>query len=192
LKCHTGSAGTPGLQENIQRQFSVGVRSQHPVTQPITGSKSVSLVSSLSSGSEMKCSDCHTNDYADGPKGPHGSKYKYLLSGNYATDVYSEESPFAYEFCYSCHDRSSILGNESFPLHREHITGDPLRNIKGTSCFTCHASHSSQSYDHLIDFNLQAVSSESTTHRLFYLPSGERSGECYLNCHGHDHSPARY
>ena len=140
----------------------------------------------------MRCTDCHTNDDPNGPRGPHGSNHRFLLSGNYDIDPVTEESPLAYEFCYSCHDRFSILDNESFPLHREHIVGDPIRGIPGTSCFTCHASHGSVEYAHLLRFNANAVSPDRTTGQIRYLSMGERSGECYLSCHGYDHGPERY
>ena len=191
LKCHVGS-GTGTTKKDVQREFSYSTKSQHPVTKPATGLKSTSLTKALGAGATMKCSDCHTSDDPNGPRGPHGSNYPFLLSGNYSTDPFEDESPFTYEFCYSCHDRSSILGNDSFPLHREHIVGDPLRGIRGTSCFTCHAAHSSDTNAHLIDFNSAAVSSDKRTGRISYIQLGERSGECALTCHGYKHSPERY
>lgn len=194
LKCHSESTGlTSSTSRNMLREFSVSVVSQHPVTKITSASRSVSLsLSGPQSGALMKCSDCHTNDDPDGPRGPHASNHKFLLSGNYDTDIYANESPFAYEFCYSCHERTSILSNESFPLHREHIEGDPLSGVKGTSCFTCHASHSSQSNSHLIEFNRAAVSRDRQTGRIDFIEMGERAGECYLSCHGHNHSPGKY
>lgn len=192
LKCHTGNNSTTGSRKDIQREFGFSARSQHPVTKPSAKVKTVSLTKSLSSGATMKCSDCHTSDDSDGPRGPHGSNYPFLLSGNYSVDPNQDESPFAYDFCYSCHDRSSILGNDSFPLHREHIVGDVLAGIRGTSCYTCHASHSSETNVHLIDFNRAAVSSDFRTGRISYTPLGDGSGECYLTCHGKEHSPGRY
>ncbi len=191
FKCHVGNSVRDD-SKNTHLQFTPGVVSQHPVTQRTVNSRTVSLNRSQSAGSLMKCSDCHTSDDPDGPQGPHGSRYRYLLSGNYERDPYADESPFAYEFCYSCHERSSILNNESFPLHREHIVGDPIRNIKGTSCYTCHSSHSSRTSRYLIEFNLDAVSPDQMTGRLANTTSGDGSGQCYLKCHNHSHSPAKY
>jgi predicted CXXCH cytochrome family protein len=192
LKCHSDYLGFDRSEQNLRAEFSLTVRSQHPVTRPASGGNRPSLTASAMRGATMTCSDCHTSDDPNGPRGPHGSNHQFLLSGNYTVDAVSEESPYAYEFCYSCHDRSSILGDESFPMHRDHIVGDPLNNRPGTSCFTCHASHGSREYPHLINFNPKAVTRESKTGLLKYFELGDESGECYLKCHGHDHGPAKY
>lgn len=192
LKCHVqpGSIGTTG--KRLEDQIAPQALSQHPVTVEGSGKKLPSLAKVLAPGSRMRCSSCHSSDDPNGPRGPHGSSYRYLLSDNYSTDPYGDESPYAYGLCYSCHDRSSILANESFPLHREHIVGDPLAGRSGTSCFSCHASHGSLENEHLIDFNAQIVQPESTTRLLQYRALGGGSGECYLSCHDHDHAPGSY
>jgi hypothetical protein len=192
LKCHSDAVGFGKSERILTREFSTGARSQHPVTTGATGGKLASLSEGLGSGQSMNCSDCHRSDDPGAPKGPHGSNHRFLLSGNYSLEAFSEESPYAYEFCYSCHDRFSILANESFSLHREHIVGDAFSGRTGTSCFTCHASHGSFTNDHLIQFNPQAVSPEETTRRLEYVGMGEGSGQCYLKCHGYDHGPGEY
>lgn len=192
LKCHSQKTGIGSASRAILSEFSISVVSQHPVTEGSRRGQSVSLNSSLSGSGTMKCTDCHTNDDASGPRGPHGSRYEFLLSGRYDRDVFMDESPFAFEFCYSCHDRNSILGNESFSLHREHIMGDPIKGIKGTSCFTCHASHSSKTAPYLIKFNPEAVSVDGRSGRTSYRSEGDGSGECYLKCHGFSHGPGRY
>ncbi|MBI5467305.1 MAG: hypothetical protein HY975_03810 [Candidatus Kerfeldbacteria bacterium] len=190
LKCHAEMAGLDGSDRSLGRSFSVSAVSQHPVTRAASGKRSPSLASSAST-ILMKCSDCHTNDDLSGPRGPHGSNYRFMLSGNYDIDQYAQESPFAFQFCYSCHDRMSLLSNQSFPLHREHILGDPARNVRGTSCYSCHSSHSSADNQNLIRFNPEAVSRDHSG-RLMYIQTGQGSGECYLTCHGHEHAPARY
>jgi len=191
LKCHSDVVGAKS-SDDIRVQFDPGVRSMHPVTRPVMAERRISLAASLPSGGTMTCSDCHRSADPDGPRGPHGSMYEFMLSGNYSTDGTGDESPLAYQFCYSCHERSSILGNESFPLHREHIVGDPFKGIPGTSCYTCHSSHSSENNTHLIRFNQQVVHETQPGGRVEYRSLGEKSGECYLNCHGHTHDPARY
>ena len=178
--------------DDIRAQFAPGMRSMHPVTRPSTNVRRVSLVTSMASGGMMNCSDCHRSADPDGPRGPHGSMYEFMLSGNYTVDGTADESPLAYQFCYSCHERNSILGNESFPLHREHIVGDLIKGIPGTSCYTCHSSHSSRNNPYLIDFNRQVVRGTRIGGRIEYRSLGEKAGECYLNCHGREHDPARY
>lgn len=192
LKCHAGNQFTGGGELSLIQAFATSVRSQHPVTVASPEVSSISLMTNQVSGALMKCSDCHRNENSDGPRGPHGSSHEFMLSGNYDRDVYVAESTLAFEFCYSCHDRYSLLGNESFPYHRQHIEGNPDTRGQGTSCFTCHASHGSPDYPHLIRFNLQAVSATSVGLPIRYQETGPNSGTCTLRCHGHDHSPGSY
>lgn len=191
LKCHSDAVGGQAGKD-IRAQFSPGARSMHPVTRPAMGSHQVSLTKARAIGVTMTCSDCHRSEDPRGPRGPHGSMYEFMLGGNYSTDGRGDESPLAYQFCYSCHDRNSILGNESFSLHREHIVGDPIRGVPGTSCYTCHASHSSETNPFLIRFNREIVSEVQPGNRIDYRSLGEKSGECYLTCHGQTHNPGRY
>ncbi len=133
FKCHVDRNEVQTSSSNAYKQFSLINQSQHPVTKAsTTGGKSASLTKALGPGNVMKCSACHTNDDPNGPRGPHGSNNRFLLSGNYDIEPIMDESSYAYEFCYSCHSRASILSNESFPLHKEHIVGDPLKGIPGT------------------------------------------------------------
>jgi predicted CXXCH cytochrome family protein len=192
LKCHAGNLNTGGGELAIRRAFATSVRSQHPVTVASADRSSPSLLRERNTGALMKCSDCHRSEDPDGPSGPHGSNHEFMLSGHYDRGVTVAESSLAYEFCYSCHDRFSILGNESFPYHREHVEGDLLTGRRGTSCFSCHASHGSPDYPHLIRFNLQAVSRTSGGLPIQYIEEGAGSGSCVLECHGYEHSPGSY
>ncbi len=191
LKCHSEVIGGRS-DADMRTQFSPVVTSMHPVTRPSSGKGQVSLTSYSQGRTTMNCSDCHRSEDPSGPRGPHGSMYKFMLSGNYSVEAEADESPLAYQFCYSCHERNSILGNESFPLHREHIVGDPFKGIPGTSCYTCHASHSSERNLFLVRFNREAVSKTQPDNRMEFRSLGAKSGECYLMCHGKSHDPARY
>jgi predicted CXXCH cytochrome family protein len=190
LKCHVSYLGSNNERKETAAEFSPAGMSQHSVTRPVSTRKLPSLVNY--NESIMKCSHCHTNGNPDGPKGPHGSVNQYLLSGNYNIDAFAEENPYAYEFCYSCHDRFSILNNESFPYHNEHIRGGLIGERTGTSCYTCHASHGSKDNEHLIKFNTIAVSPDRKGGMIRYNSTGDGGGECYLLCHGHSHSPEKY
>ncbi|NWF75159.1 MAG: cytochrome C [Nitrospirae bacterium] len=184
FKCHSYSANLPSNQTNKAEILNPSNPSFHPIIAPGTNTDVPSLIPPLSTSSLIKCTDCHNNDEPSGPKGPHGSIYKYILSKNYTT-IDSSEGPFQYELCYSCHRRSSILSNESFQLHNLHIS-----NV-GTSCRTCHNPHGSIQYTHLIDFN-RATVMPSKSMQLEYRDLGIRAGQCFLNCHGHEHDPAVY
>jgi predicted CXXCH cytochrome family protein len=192
LKCHSDRLSMDKGERSLLEDFSIDARSQHPVTRARSGTRPPSIQTTAGIGGVMTCSDCHNSGDPDGPRGPHGSDNRFLLSGNYDVEVYTDESAFAFEFCYSCHDRSSILNNESFSLHREHIVGDPVAGRSGTSCYSCHVSHGSPVAPHMLEFNPMAVQPEEMTGLTEYRSLGTRTGECYLKCHGFNHGPGRY
>lgn len=198
--CHSDSANLPLRSTNKRVEFATTNLSFHPVEAEGKNLAVISLVRpyrekkiSPSDISVIKCTDCHSSDDPNSPRGPHGSKYQGLLTDNYSTGDNIVESSLAYGLCYKCHKRSSILNNESFPSHSRHIVGE--RNFKGggTSCHTCHTSHGSVENRYLIRFDRDFVS-ESSTGKLKFVEKGTYSfhGECWLTCHGVDHNPKSY
>lgn len=171
---------------NIRMQFLPTVASAHPVAFPARNRGEVpSLLAQYRTQSFISCQDCHNNpdSVANGgtqANGPHGSRFEHLLVANYTTDDFTIESPQAYDLCYRCHDRNSILGDESFPHHRNHI-------VRGRSpCSACHDPHgvtgSRSNHSALINFDISIVGG-----RRFFLDTGRFSGTCTLECHGVDH-----
>lgn len=198
-KCHSESVNMPGTSTNKHAEFKTTNMSFHPVEGEGRSTFVISLKEPYVARKEkpadvsmITCSDCHGSDDPDGPRGPHGSRYAGLLKYNYEMGDEVSESARAYELCYTCHDRASILGNQSFPYHALHIQGvGPGSN--GTSCFTCHDAHGSISTPHLIRFN-EAVVMPNANDKLEYDPQGyaARHGSCLLNCHGVEHNPKSY
>lgn len=184
FKCHSYSANLPADQTNKAEVFDISNPSYHPVIAPGRNNNVPSLIHPLTTSSIIKCTDCHNNNDPTGPKGPHGSNNRYILSKNF-TETDGPERASQYELCYSCHRRSSILSNESFQFHDLHISS------VGTSCRTCHNPHGSTQYAHLIDFNNISIR-PSNSGRLGFNDFGNRAGQCFLNCHGKDHNPAVY
>ena len=184
FKCHSTSANLPGDQKNKAEQLKSSNPSYHPLVSHGKNNDVPSLIFPLTISSLIKCTDCHNNDDPSGPQGPHGSSYRYILKKNYS-DTGGTEGPYQYALCYSCHRRESILANESFFYHDLHVS------IVGASCRTCHNPHGSTQYSHLIDFDNFTVS-PSGKGFTEYRNLGKRSGECYLQCHGKDHSPLSY
>jgi hypothetical protein len=45
---------------------------------------------------------------------------------------------------------------------------------------------------HLMNFDVSIVQPDTVTGRLEYRSLAPRSGECYLRCHGENHSPKSY
>ena len=171
---------------NVRRQFLPTAGSAHPVTFQSRNTGEVpSLLPELRNGRFISCQDCHNNPDAAsagglGPDGPHGSRFDHLLVAQYDTADFTMESPQAYALCYRCHDRNSILGNESFSRHSIHIVRDRA------PCSACHDPHgvsgNTAQHDHLINFDVSIVGGQR-----FYNDNGHFSGTCTLTCHGVNH-----
>lgn len=164
---------------------------------------------SLSPGSYLYCSDCHSSDQgrASGgaeAAGPHGSNWPHLLERRYELEppppvaggsgsgvIFSDGLNGTAALCYKCHDTTnSILQNSSFREHRTHIVE------QRTGCGTCHASHgvaggtATNNYA-LIDFD-SAIVRASSSGALRFERTGAFHGRCYLTCHNVNHNPYSY
>jgi Zn finger protein HypA/HybF involved in hydrogenase expression len=201
-QCHSDSANLPGRYVNKRVEFATTNPSFHPVEGE---GKNLAVVSLLKPYKEkntaagdislIKCGDCHGSDDVKSPSGPHSSNYQYILRENFSARDNESESMFAYSLCYKCHNRSSILADESFKFHSLHIKGKKsgIPGNGGTSCHTCHTSHGSPEYKYLIRFNTDIVTPSSGGILKFREKgSGTFKGECFLTCHGVDHNPKAY
>jgi predicted CXXCH cytochrome family protein len=200
FKCHADGATTQPTvdrwltQNNTRLEFGPGAVSFHPVAAAGRNPDVPSLLPGWTTASRVACSDCHASDNGTlGVGGVHGSSFEPLLKARYETYDYTSESAQAYALCYSCHDRSSILDDESFPEHNRHIVNEQ------TSCAVCHDAHGVSSAQgttvgnsHLINFATSVVTPDPVTGRLEFRDTGVMSGECFLSCHGEAHSPERY
>jgi predicted CXXCH cytochrome family protein len=207
FKCHSGATGgtttlrPPTItrqvtQSDVRLQTSATAISFHPIQAPGKNADVPSLVPTLNTSSMIYCSDCHASDTAAIPgsaKGPHGSNVSPLLKAQYERQDNIAESPATYALCYTCHERASILANESFTGHSMHIVDAK------TPCSVCHDAHgvpsgqaAATNHAHLINFDTGVVQRDRVTNRLEYITTGPRAGTCYLTCHGKDHSPLSY
>ncbi len=174
-KCHSDSANIPPSFSNIARKFDPGNASFHPVETAGRNRIMPSLRLPLSSVSLVTCADCHGNDDKIGSKGIHGSNYEGMLKLNYSRDS-GPEGPSAYELCYSCHDRNSILNDESFRSHKRHVV------YGSVSCFACHDAHGTREFDNLMRFDRRVVFPNSNG-QLSYLKLASGRPRCLLTCH---------
>ncbi|RMH14207.1 MAG: hypothetical protein D6695_01875 [Planctomycetota bacterium] len=204
FRCHAeGATVEPHLprrivQNNTRQEFSTSAISFHPVEGPGRNADVPSLLPGWTTSSVMYCTDCHSSDMGqqaggNGPDGLHGSNQDPLLIARYSTADFTRESASAYELCYSCHSRQSILNDESFEEHEKHIVDERA------PCSACHDAHgisslqgSSTGNSHLINFRTDIVFPDRRTGRLEFRDTGFRRGECFLRCHGEDHSPEDY
>ncbi len=199
-KCHADSANLPANSSNKRDEFRRSNPSSHPVEGEGAGTYVISLKSPYKARKEqpgdvstISCSACHGGDTFGGPKGPHGSIYRGLLVDNYEMESGRSENQRAYALCYRCHERNSILGNESFPYHALHIQGNGTREFAGTSCFTCHDAHGSMTNQYLIRFNEEVVAPNQAGNLQFKAVGvASRHGSCALSCHGVEHEPKSY
>jgi len=184
---------------NLRLEFAQSNASYHPVIAPVSTTDTVSLKPGMAFGSMMRCTDCHNNDTGPGSggagaDGPHGSIHRFLLERNYTVQDETQEGTFEYAMCYKCHQRSSILGDNSFPLHRLHIV-----DVQ-SPCSGCHDAHGVSSLvgvggsdqTHLINFDPAIVSPVAGRVAPIFRDEGRFAGNCTLVCHGSQHFALPY
>lgn len=204
FKCHADSATLQPwvprdiVQNNTRLEFGTTAISAHPVIAPGQNMDVPSLLPGWTALSLVRCADCHGSDTQAshggfGPEGVHGSSERPLLVAGYSTADYTSESAEAYALCYTCHDRNSILRDESFTEHSLHVVEER------TPCSACHDAHgiasvqgSPMNNTHLINFQTNIVSPDPGTGRLEFVDTGLNSGTCTLQCHGQTHSAEAY
>ncbi|MEI6128012.1 MAG: cytochrome c3 family protein, partial [Pseudomonadota bacterium] len=196
-RCHADNPGSRAaivtrniFEKNIRLKFKSTNASYHPV-EAIGQNRNVpSLILPLTTSSYIYCTDCHNSDAASSaggtaPKGPHGSLWEGLLTRQLITRDSTQESPQSYSLCYTCHNRNSILSNQSFPLHRQHIVD------RNAPCTACHDPHGVEKSKHLINFDTTIVSPNSKG-QLQYVSAGMQTGTCSLKCHNKNHDREAY
>lgn len=182
--CHSDSANLPSDSRNIAEEFDPNNASYHPVEMEGKSRYVPSLISGINENTTVGCGNCHGNNETSGARGPHGSDYAPILVDQYKTDD-GPESRDAYQLCYNCHSRTSILGDESFKRHSLHIVTHDY------ACHNCHNAHGSKSNEALINFDEVTVKSSGTSGGPQYLPGAGGMPKCYLSCHDVDHNAAR-
>ncbi len=200
FKCHSQFSMTnPPVNRQLPQvdkrlQFELQGASFHPVVALGQNNDVPSLLPPYTEASYIYCSDCHASDAGPGaggssPAGPHGSMYDHLLERRYNLLDGIAYTPVLYDMCLKCHSETSLLNDESFAEHRKHIEGEDA------PCSVCHDPHGVSSTQgnavnnaHLINFDISVVSPDPQTGRLEFEDLGNKSGRCYLSCHGEDHS----
>jgi predicted CXXCH cytochrome family protein len=175
-------------ESNTRMQFAQGNASFHPVETMGKNPNVPSLLEPYRPSSTIACTDCHNNDSGpgaggNGPKGPHGSIYRPLLERSLALTDGFGSNPNDAALCFKCHNRESIMADESFPSHSLHINA-------GESCVTCHDPHGVARNTNLINFNTDyALPLRGIVQ---FTDTGLFSGTCTMTCHNHDHDQLSY
>ncbi len=192
-KCHAGPRTVidplvtrVDPDSDLARKFAPGNLSYHPVEAAGVNPDVPSLKQGWNTSSMIYCTDCHSADPGAPAKGPHGSMYRPLLARDYRRLDGAAESPAAYDLCYQCHNRNSILNDESFE-HKKHIVDEK------TPCAVCHDPHGVRTSTHLINFDRDVVfASPSAGTGPTFNDAGRLRGSCTLKCHGKDHNNEPY
>lgn len=204
FRCHADSVGRGPSRVNRQFtetnkrfQFDPSNASYHPIEAGGKNANVPSLIPPLTAATRMYCTDCHNNDQGTkaggaGPNGPHGSAFIPILERQQVITDGTDESIGTYALCYKCHNRDSILADQSFHAtnsqgldrgHRFHIVDQKA------ACTTCHDSHGVREQARLMNFNRDYVTASSNG-RLEFVSNGTFSGNCSLTCHGTADHPA--
>jgi predicted CXXCH cytochrome family protein len=194
FRCHAdstsrGPARVPRqtVETNTRLEFAPDNASFHPVVAAGKNPNVPSLLQPMTVTSRIYCSDCHNSDTGpgaggQGPNGPHGSSFEPILERQLALTDNQTETSGTYALCYKCHNRSSILADESFP-HRIHVVDNKA------ACATCHDAHGAQNSTHLINFNSLYVTPLQSNGKLEFVDTGTYRGNCTLTCHSTGPTP---
>ncbi len=216
FKCHgdtstaISSVNRYDNQTNTRLEFDPINLSYHPVidigkNQADMPSLPSTYLPSMNASSMIYCTDCHDSNTSTavngpGPKGPHGSQFTPILRERYITTQGVLESYSNYALCYRCHDRLSILNDESFQRalaggggHNNHLNGHGQGTASAATCSVCHDPHGTNNF-HLINFDSNVVSPATGNPAPTFVDLGSRSGFCILICHGitHDFTNSAY
>lgn len=216
FKCHADNSPdtdfVPRVVEttNTRLAFDTSNVSYHPVIGIGKNLNVPSIPSGLrpaSTASDMMyCSDCHADNNGVS-RGPHGSDYAPILKERYETSDNTPESYDVYALCYRCHDRNSILSDNSFQKSSTATTsaggGHSGHLDAGAPCSACHDPHGVNQnisgalsgtgfHTHLINFDTRIVQPAPGRIYPIYTDKGSSSGSCTLVCHGKTHDNLSY
>jgi hypothetical protein len=192
---------------NTRLAFATENASYHPVVGMGKDLNVPSIPSSfepsMSPSESMYCTSCHADDEG-GSRGPHGSSFAPILKERYEIADNTPELFDNYALCYRCHDRSSILRDDSFRKKAFKTTpsggGHSGHLAAGAPCSACHDAHGvyerggtgTGSHTHLINFDVRIVLPKTGSPFPVFNDTGTFSGSCTLVCHGVAHDNASY
>ncbi|HXY40988.1 MAG TPA: cytochrome c3 family protein [Vicinamibacteria bacterium] len=194
FKCHSSWTTRPAGQPDLALLFSTSNPSFHPVEAAGRNPRidTNAFVNGWNASRLVYCSDCHGSDDVT-VAGPHGSSYRYILKGPYATTAApSRVGPT--DVCFSCHSWDTYANpaatTNALAASRWNPGKEPAGHAfhvgtKGYSCWACHESHGSTLNPGLV----------ATTGRLPGMASylqAPKGGQCTATCHTTRPGPHTY
>jgi hypothetical protein len=160
FKCHSSWTRQPTGQTDLALELNPANASYHPVEAAGRDAtiEPLSFAPGWTAASLTHCVDCHGSDLIVGPRGPHGSAYRYILKQPYTASSQTHVTT-PNELCFTCH-AYDVYANPNAP--------DPVRaasrfNAPGATkghaehvgalnvpCYACHVTHGAADQPHLI------------------------------------------
>jgi len=124
--CHAGPEAVQNSRTDadLGQRFNTGTGSRHAIGASATDRMDLPSLRGSPFKGKLDCTSCHDNPDTTSMRGPHTSPYPSLLKAAYGRE--KDTGGLAVrsnELCFTCHSKTSILSNQSFPTHNEHITG---------------------------------------------------------------------
>lgn len=124
--CHAGpeAAPLPSGQPDLGALFGKGAASSHAIGATSAGHPELPSLRASAFQGALDCGSCHDNPDPTGARGPHVSTQASILKAPFGREQdLARLGSRANDLCYLCHDKQSILSNQSFPSHGQHLSG---------------------------------------------------------------------
>lgn len=124
--CHAGPEAVrlqSGLSD-LGQLFAKGAASSHAIGAKAAGRPELPSLRTSTFQGALDCGSCHDNPDPSGARGPHVSTQTAILKAPFGREKdLARLGERANDLCFLCHDKQSILSNQSFPFHAQHLNG---------------------------------------------------------------------
>lgn len=124
--CHAGPEAArlqSGLSD-LGQLFAKGTASSHAIGAKAAGRPELPSLRTSAFQGPLDCGSCHDNPDPSGARGPHVSSQTAILKAPFGREKdMARLGERANDLCFLCHDKQSILSNQSFPFHGQHLNG---------------------------------------------------------------------
>jgi predicted CXXCH cytochrome family protein len=126
FSCHAGqdAAPLPSGNPDLGQLFSKSAASSHTIGATAAGRPELPSLRTSAFKGRLDCTSCHDNPDPFGARGPHASPNVSILKAPFGREKdMSRLGDRVNDLCFLCHDKASILANQSFPFHGQHLSG---------------------------------------------------------------------